>query len=111
MRAILLKRSPGSVWRVALDKEGPSSLRRAKTVSQDVSRHGSVEAKDVGGMHSLARTNKEVFMVKSALCAAIGFAAMSSIALAEDLFSATAPLPPGHSRRQRTLTNEKLRAR
>ena len=34
-------------------------------------------------------------MVKSALYAAIGFAAMSSIALAEDLSSATAPLPPG----------------
>jgi hypothetical protein len=34
-------------------------------------------------------------MVKSALYAAIGFAAISSIALAEDLSSATAPLPPG----------------
>jgi hypothetical protein len=33
-------------------------------------------------------------MVKSALYAAIGFAAMSSIASAEDLSSATAPLPP-----------------
>jgi hypothetical protein len=31
-------------------------------------------------------------MVKGALCAAIGFAAISSIALAEDLSSATAPL-------------------
>ena len=34
-------------------------------------------------------------MVKSTLYAAIGFAAISSIALAEDLSSATAPLPPG----------------
>jgi len=34
-------------------------------------------------------------MVKTALYAAIGFAAISSIALAEDLSSATAPLPPG----------------
>ena len=34
-------------------------------------------------------------MIKSALYAAIGFAAMSSIALAQDLSSATAPLPPG----------------
>jgi hypothetical protein len=34
-------------------------------------------------------------MVKSALYAAIGFAAISSIALAEDLSSAMAPLPPG----------------
>ncbi len=34
-------------------------------------------------------------MVKSALYAAIGFAAISSVALAEDLSSATAPLPPG----------------
>ena len=34
-------------------------------------------------------------MVKSALYAAIGFAAISSIALAQDLSSATAPLPPG----------------
>ena len=33
-------------------------------------------------------------MIKSALYAAIGFAAISSIALAEDLSSATAPLPP-----------------
>src|SRR5215813_10808651 len=32
-------------------------------------------------------------MIKSALYAAIGFAAISSIALAEDLSSATAPLP------------------
>src|SRR2546427_13120793 len=34
-------------------------------------------------------------MVKSTLYAAIGIAAISSIALAEDLSSATAPLPPG----------------
>jgi hypothetical protein len=34
-------------------------------------------------------------MVKTALYAAIGFAAISSIASAEDLSSATAPLPPG----------------
>ena len=34
-------------------------------------------------------------MVKSALYAAIGFAGISSIAWAEDLSSATAPLPPG----------------
>lgn len=34
-------------------------------------------------------------MVKSALYAARGFAEISSIALAEDLSSATAPLPPG----------------
>ena len=46
---------------------------------------------DVGGTHSRARRNEEVLMVKSALYAAIGFAAISSIALAEDLSSATAP--------------------
>jgi hypothetical protein len=34
-------------------------------------------------------------MVKSALYAAIGFVAISSTALAEDLSSATSPLPPG----------------
>jgi hypothetical protein len=34
-------------------------------------------------------------MVKSTLYAAIGFAAISSMALAEDLSSVTAPLPPG----------------
>ena len=34
-------------------------------------------------------------MVRSVLYAAIGFVAISSIALAEDLSSATAPLPPG----------------
>jgi hypothetical protein len=39
--------------------------------------------------------DKEVPMIKSAVYAAIGFAAISSIALAEDLSSATAPLPPG----------------
>jgi len=33
-------------------------------------------------------------MVKSTLFAVIGFAAISSTALAEDLSSATAPLPP-----------------
>jgi hypothetical protein len=43
----------------------------------------------------MARKNKAVFMTKSALYAAIGFAAMSSIAVAEDLSSATATLPPG----------------
>ena len=39
--------------------------------------------------------NKEFPMIKSALYATIGFAAISSIGLAEDLSSATAPLPPG----------------
>ena len=34
-------------------------------------------------------------MVRSVLYAAIGFVALSSTALAEDLSSATAPLPPG----------------
>src|SRR3974390_2192377 len=34
-------------------------------------------------------------MVKSSLFAVIGFVAISSTALAEDLSSATAPLPPG----------------
>ena len=34
-------------------------------------------------------------MVRSALYAAIGLVAISSTALAEDLSSATAPLPPG----------------
>ena len=34
-------------------------------------------------------------MVKSTLFAVIGFVAISSTALAEDLSSATAPLPPG----------------
>jgi hypothetical protein len=70
-------------------------IKSAGRVGTERGRHGSVEAKDVGGTHSLARRNREVFMVNSALYAAIGFAAMSSIALAEDLSSATAPLPPG----------------
>jgi hypothetical protein len=39
--------------------------------------------------------NKEVLMLKSAFYVAIVFAEISSIALAEDLSSATAPLPPG----------------
>ena len=34
-------------------------------------------------------------MVKSALCAAIGFLAIASVACGDDLSSATAPLPPG----------------
>ena len=59
-------------------------------ISQD-----AVEAKDLGGTRSQARRDKKVLMFKSALSAAIGFAAISSIALAEDLSSATAPLPPG----------------
>src|SRR5262249_61662494 len=41
------------------------------------------------------KRKKEVPMIKSALYAAIGFAAISSIALAEALSSTTAPLPPG----------------
>jgi hypothetical protein len=48
-----------------------------------------------GRTASLARRYKEVFMVNSTLYVAIGFAAISSIALAEDLSSATEPLPPG----------------
>ena len=61
-----------------------------RAISQD-----AVETKDLGGTRSQARRNKKVLLVKSALYAAIGFAAISSIALAEDLSSATAPLPPG----------------
>ena len=62
-----------------------------RAISQD-----AVESKDLGGTRSQARrNNKKVLMVKSTLYAAIGFAAISSIALAEDLSSATAPLPPG----------------
>jgi hypothetical protein len=57
--------------------------------------HDAVEAKDLGGTCSQAQRNKKVLMVKSALCAAIGFAAISSRAVAEDLSSATAALPPG----------------
>jgi hypothetical protein len=41
------------------------------------------------------RANMEVLLAKSTLYATIGFAAISSMALAEDLSSATAPLPPG----------------
>jgi hypothetical protein len=41
------------------------------------------------------RRNEEVLMTKAALCAAIGFTAISSMAWAEDLSSATVPLPPG----------------
>src|SRR5260370_457652 len=55
----------------------------------------AVETKNLGGTRSQARRNKKVLMVKSAVYAAIGFTAISSIALAEDLSSATAPLPPG----------------
>ena len=55
--------------------------------------------------------NKEVLMVKSSLYAAIGFAAVSSIALAEDLSSATAPLPPRTFTTSAHSTNGKLRTR
>src|SRR5467141_5049906 len=55
----------------------------------------AVETKNLGGTRSQARRNKEVLMVKSTLYAAIGFAAISSMALTEDISSATAPLPPG----------------
>src|SRR5271167_3526021 len=58
-------------------------------------RQDAVEAKDSGGTRSQARRDKKILMAKSALYAAIGLAAISSIALAEDLSSATAPLPPG----------------
>jgi hypothetical protein len=95
MREFRLKHSPGSVWGEAFDKEGPSSLWRAETVSQNACRQGAIEAKDVGETHSLARRKKEVLMVKSALYAAIGFASISSIAFAEDLSAPTAPLPAG----------------
>jgi NAD(P)-dependent dehydrogenase (short-subunit alcohol dehydrogenase family) len=62
---------------------------------RDRAKNANVEAKDVGGTYSRARGNKEVLMLKTAVYAAIGFAAISSTALAEDLSSATAPLPPG----------------
>src|ERR1700729_286016 len=58
-------------------------------------RQGAVEAKDSGGTRSQARRDKKILLAKSALYATIGLAAISSIALAEDLSSATAPLPPG----------------
>src|SRR5271167_4389498 len=57
-------------------------------------RQDAVEAKDSGGTRSQARRDKKILMAKSALYAAIGLAAISSMALAEDLSSATAPLPP-----------------
>ena len=47
-----------------------------RAISQD-----AVEAKDLGGTRSQARRNKKVLMVKSALYAAIGFAAISSMSL------------------------------
>src|SRR5260370_35734326 len=72
-----------------------SAIRQNTFGGPEVLKAGSVEAKAVGGTHSRARRKKEVLMVKTALFAAIGFAAISSIALAEDLSSATAPLPPG----------------
>jgi hypothetical protein len=72
-----------------------------RTIRQDafggpeVLKSGSVEVKAAGGTHPRARRKNEVLVVRTALFAAIGFAAISSIALAEDLSSATAPLPPG----------------
>ena len=71
------------------------AIRQDAFGGPEVLKAGSVEARAVGGTHSRARRKKEVLMVKTALYAAIGFAAISSIALAEDLSSATAPLPPG----------------
>src|SRR5260370_14723675 len=71
------------------------AIRQGAFGGPEVLKAGSVEARAVGGTHSRARRKKEVLMVKTALYAAIGFAAISSIALAEDLSSATAPLPPG----------------
>lgn len=41
------------------------------------------------------RRKKEILMVKSVFCAAVGLCAIFSIASAEDLFSATARLSPG----------------
>jgi hypothetical protein len=54
----------------------------------------SATANSTWGSSKIVST-KEVFMVKSVLCAALGVAAVSSIALAADLSSATAPLPAG----------------
>jgi hypothetical protein len=73
-------------------------------------------------MTAKRNSNTEVLMIKRALYAAIGFAAIASIAsiamsisLAgedrEDLSSATALLPPGTFTRQHTLTNGKSRTR
>src|SRR5215510_3861149 len=44
---------------------------------------------------STRRAGTRRFLCKSTLFAVIGFVAISSTALAEDLSSATAPLPPG----------------
>ncbi len=52
----------------------------------------AVETKNLGGTRSQARRNKKVLMVKSAVYAAIGFTAISSIALAEDLFLGDGPV-------------------
>jgi hypothetical protein len=46
----------------------------------------------LGGTRSQARRSKKVLMVKSALYAAIGFAAISSIAWAEDLVFGGGPV-------------------
>src|SRR5271169_2964530 len=58
-------------------------------------RQDAIEAKDSGGTRSQSRRDKKILLANGALYAAIGLAAISSIALAEDLSSATAPLPPG----------------
>ena len=79
----------------SIDKPGSSFSRRVGTISQYASRHRSVEAKDAGGTYLLALPKKKAFMVKSAPYAALAFAAISSMTFAEDLSSATAPLPPG----------------
>ena len=50
-------------------------------------------------------------MAKSALYAAIVFTAISSMAWAEDLSSATAPLPPGTFTTSAHSDNGKLRTR
>src|SRR5258708_3726835 len=67
----------------------------AETDRSATARIGELTAAPVNRLVSSTKRTKELLMVKTALYAAIGFAAISSIALAEDLSSAMAPLPPG----------------
>jgi hypothetical protein len=55
----------------------------------------SVETTNLGGTSSRARRNNKIPMVRRALYTAICFAAINSTAVAQDLSSAVAPLPPG----------------
>src|SRR5258708_24005988 len=77
----------------------------AETDRSATARIGELTAALFNRLVSSTKRTKELLMVKTALYAAIGFAAISSIAWQKTFLRRWPRCLPGHSRRQRTLTH------